>query len=117
MWRQETGTKFYLQGRRSSVISSTLFGAWNEEHFQTSRDWLGWSYLIRVVKHLHQVPLGSVGFGSSVSRSSPERLPRLEVSLLLLLLELPGPLVVVALLMNLRGWEGQGLKAISMSDL
>ena len=110
MYRQETGTKFYLQGRRSSVISSTLFGAWNEEHFQTSPDWLGWSYLIRVVKHLHQVPLGSIGFGSSVSRSSPERLPRLEVSLLLLLLELPGPHVVVTLLVDLGMEQSEGYR-------
>ena len=53
------------------------------------------------MKHLHEVPLGGVGFGRPVARAAPERLPRLEMSLLLLLLELPGPLVVVGFLTNL----------------
>ena len=53
------------------------------------------------MKHLHEVALGGVGFGRPVSWAAPERLPRLEMSLLLLLLELPGPLVVVGFLTNL----------------
>ena len=54
------------------------------------------------MKHLHQVSLARVWFRSSVARAAPESLPRLEMSLLLFLLELPGPQVEVALLMDLE---------------
>ena len=54
------------------------------------------------MKHLHQVSLARVWFRSSVARATPESLPGLEMSLLLFLLELPGPQVEVALLMDLE---------------
>ena len=54
------------------------------------------------MKHLHQVSLGRVWFRGSVARAAPESLPGLEMSLLLFLLELLGPQVEVALLMDLE---------------
>ena len=64
------------------------------------------------MKHLHQVSLGRVRFGSSIARAAPESLPGLEMSLLLLLLELPGAEVEVALLMNLK-YQGMSPHLIS----
>ena len=64
-----------------------------------------WPHFIWVVQHLHQVSLGGVWFRSSVAWTTPESLPGLEMSLLLFLLELPGPQVEVTLLMYLKYQE------------
>ena len=61
-----------------------------------------WSHFIWVVKHLHQVSLGRVWFRGSVAWATPESLPGLEMSLLLFLLELPGPQIEVTFLMDLK---------------
>ena len=63
----------------------------------------GVSYFVRVVQHLHEVPLLAPSvFGRPVSRPAPETVPGLVMSLLLLLVKLAVPLVVVNFFMNLE---------------
>ena len=76
-----------------------------KEYFNISPLRYFWPHFIWVVKHLHQVSLGRVRFGSSIAGAAPESLPGLEMSLLLFLLELPGPQVEVTLLVNLKYQE------------
>ena len=61
------------------------------------------SYFVRVVQHLHEVPLaGCSMLGSPVARPAPETVPGLVMPLLLLLVKLAVSLIVVNLFMNLE---------------